>query len=366
MSDAHEWTIGVEQEFLLVDPGTGRPVPRSREVAEKAGEVDGVDVQMELTPYQIEAATGVCGNPAQLAEQVRLGRRTLAEAATQVGARLVAVGGPPLGSAGPPPGIDHERYEIIEREHRLLAAGQGVCGCHIHVGVPDDDTAIAVCNGIRPWLPVLLALSANSPIKDGADTGYASWRSMIWSRWPISGPPPRFESMTEYRGLVRALVTSGAVIDEGMIYWDVRPSGHLPTVEIRVADIPGLASEVDLLADLVVALAATIADGRGSGLPEVPDVLLRAAAWRAARDGLEGAGVDLGYGRPVRAWDQVAALVDHVEPVLRARGRLDAVHTELDRLRREGSGAHRQRRLLRAHADPRELLTALASQTTRP
>lgn len=150
-----------------------------------------------------------------------------------------------------------QRYQLMAAEYGALAEDQGVCGCHVHVGVPDADHAVQVSNHIRPWLPALLALGANSPFFDGRDTGHASWRTTVWSRWPVCGVPPRFHSAAHYDDLVGRLVDAGVIADAGMVYYYVRPSQHVPTVEVRVADVATTVEEALLQAALTRALVGT-------------------------------------------------------------------------------------------------------------
>ncbi|SDP71575.1 carboxylate-amine ligase [Lentzea jiangxiensis] len=348
------YTVGVEQEFLLVDPESRRPValaPRVREIARAPGDLD---VQGELTPFQIEVATGVTSTFEELDEQVRQGRRVLVDAADAAGCRLVATGMPPIGEAGPPPGSDDPRYHRIEYSHRRLVAGTGACGLHVHVGVPSKAEALAASNKLRPWLPTLLALSANSPYHLGEDTGYASWRSMVWSRWPVSGPPPHWDGPDHYDRTVQALINSEALVDRAMVYWDVRPSAEHPTVEVRVADIPQLAAEVPVLAELVRALVVTEPSER-----RVDDSVLRAACWRASRDGVDGLAADPHTGKLSPAFDRAVSLVEHVGAALRDRGTLSTVERQIDWLRHNGCGAARQRRC----PDPESLVDLLIART---
>jgi carboxylate-amine ligase len=350
----NHYTVGVEQEFLLVDPESRRPVALAPEVREISRAPGDLDVQGELTPFQIEVATGVTHSFEELDEQVRSARRTLVRAADEAGCRLVATGMPPLGEAGPPPGTDDPRYHRIEYSHRRLVIGQGACGLHVHVGVSSKDEAVAASNKLRPWLPTLLALSANSPYYAGEDTGYASWRSMVWSRWPVSGPPPFWNNADDYDRTVTALINSEALMDRAMVYWDVRPSAHHPTVEVRVADIPQLATEVVVLAELIRALVVTEPSEQ-----RVDDSVLRAAYWRASRDGVDGLAADPHTGKLIPAFDRAVELVDHVAVALRDRGTLSTVERQMDWLRHNGCGATRQRRC----PDPESLVDTLIART---
>jgi carboxylate-amine ligase len=211
--------------------------------------------------------------------------------------------------------------------------------------VPNRDVAIRVSNRLRPALPLLLALSANSAVYRSADTGYASWRSVMWARWPSSGPPPHFESVDEYDALVQMMRDAGAMMDDAMAYWDVRPSASFPTVEVRVADVPATVGETVLLACLVRVLVMTALDDEARGEPGIPLTphALKAAYWRAARDGLAGSAIDLtGSHALVPVVDLLEGLLERVTPALHAVGDHDIVRRELDRVVAEGNGAMRQ------------------------
>lgn len=341
-------TVGVEEEFLLADLSTGHLLPISAHVVEVAGDLGGA-LELELTRAQVEINTPVCRTMAEVREQLTFLRSTAAEAASRCGGNLLAVGTALADDAPGPPITDDPRYHRINKGYGQLAPENVVCGCHVHVEVPDRETAVQVCNHVRPWLPVLLALTANSPIHHGVDTDYASWRSVIVGRWPCAGAPPYFESLAHYEAAVEMAVGSGSVLDEKMVYWDVRPSSHLPTVEVRVSDVQSTVDEAVLFAALVRALVMTSLQSIQDGVeaPRVSDDALRMAYWRAARDGLDGMGVDLDTIRPVPAVDLLHRLLHHVEPALTKTGDLQAVKTLVDELVTNGNGASRQRRVFR-------------------
>ncbi|SDO66627.1 carboxylate-amine ligase [Lentzea jiangxiensis] len=342
-------TVGVEEEFLLVDPVTGVAVNRADEVVAVARQVFGLALDYELTGTQVEVKTSVCRDADQVRRELLDLRRTVALAAREAGCRAIAVGAPPFGDTTGTI-TDGVRYRRIAREFGVLAGQQLICGCHVHVAVPDRETAVLVCNHVRPWLPVLGAVTANSPFSGGADTGFASWRSMVWSRWPVSGPPPVFASWQHYESLCDTMLSAGTALDPSMVYWDVRPSARWPTVEVRVADVAAGIDDVVLLAALVRALVTqAVADIR-RGVPPVPvpAETLRQACWRAARDGLAGGALDVLSGRLVPLRRQLDDLVSRLTPVLEANGDLPSVRRGLRVLDRDGCGADRQRR---AHRD---------------
>ncbi|MDX6239925.1 MAG: glutamate---cysteine ligase / carboxylate-amine ligase [Kribbellaceae bacterium] len=330
-------SMGVEEEFLLVS-ATGRPLPRSVGVARAA---DGIDVQLELTKGQVEINSPVCDSSSELREHLVRMRSALAKAAGQNGARLLAVGVPP---GGKPVQIvtDTPRYQRMADEYGQLAREQAVCGCHVHIEVLDRDAAIQASNHIRPWLPTLLALTANSPIYLGSDTGFASWRWIMASRWPVAGPPPYFECAAHYDAVVATQLAAGSIFDEQMVYWDIRPSVHVPTVEVRVSDVPGTVDETVLLATLVRALVMTATDAKPA--PVVEPEVLRAGYWIAARDGLSGDGLDVLEARVLPMSELLDLLVQHVRPALEELGELKNVEEGLRHVLADGNGAIRQRR----------------------
>jgi len=178
---------------------------------------------------------------------------------------------------------------------------------------------------LRPWLPSFLALSANSALYRNADTGHASWRSILWRRWPAAGAPPFFASPEEYDRTVRMLVDTEVILDHKMLYWDVRPSANFPTVEVRVADVPATVAETVLVATLIRAAVITALEAtvQGDDIRRLPPGALRAAYWKAAHDGLSGRTIDLSYGRgSVPAREQLSTLVRRVRPALDALGRI--------------------------------------------
>ena len=210
-SDSEPPTFGVEEEFLLVDPDSGEPAPRNGAVAAEA-ERRGIDLQVELSSCQVETNSGVATTGGQLREELTTLRRAAAQAAEAVGVRLLALGLPPV-TPHDFPVTDTPRYRQIGEQFGMVAHEQGICGCHVHVQVPDRAAAIHASNWLRPWLPTLLALSANSAVYRNSDSGYASWRSVLWRRWPVAGAPPFFTSPDEYDRTVRMLVDTGVILD---------------------------------------------------------------------------------------------------------------------------------------------------------
>lgn len=325
---------------------TGDPLPRGKAVVEDVKELD---VALELTRAMVEINSPVCATSAELHVHLSDMRTKLAQAAADEGARLLAIAVPPHGPAAQSI-TKKPRYQELAEQWGLLAREQGVCGCHVHVDVPDKESAVRVSNHLRPWLPALLALTANSPIYLGQDTGFASWRWLMATRWPCAGPPPYMESAEHYDALVAMHLAAGTLMDEQMVYWDVRPSSHLPTVEVRVSDIPLRVDETVLVATLVRALVMTALE-RGTRGPALEPEVLRAAYWLAARDGLSAAGVDALTAEALPMSEVIGRLRWEVEPALQELDAVDLVNDGIARALHDGNGAIKQRKAFREGED---------------
>lgn len=343
-------TVGVEEEYLLVDPATAVPAPVVEEVRRAAGLgpfAEGVEIQDELLQAQIEVATPVCWSLDEVGGHLLRLRHAVASAAETSGVRVAATGAAPLRGGLPVPVTPAPRYLRMEGVARQLVDEQLICGMHVHVGVPDPETGVAVLNRIRGWLPTLLAMSANSPLWDRRDTGFASWRTILFGRWPVSGPPPRFDGVCDYEERLERLVASGVIADRGEVYWQARLSDRYPTVEVRCLDVQLRADDAVMFAGIVRGLVATaIAEEKaGVPLPVVAPELTQAANWHAARHGLNGTLLDP-LGRPHRSGDVLYALLRHITPALGDAGDLRGVSGLVQRLLRLGTPAERQRRAL--------------------
>ncbi|RKR88160.1 carboxylate-amine ligase [Micromonospora pisi] len=357
-------TVGVEEEFLLVDPDTGVAVPAVDRVLERVPEELRGQVQHEFQTSQIEIGSPPGLELGALRHSLGLLRAGLSDAAEAAGVRLVAVGAG-LVDGPVPPVFDNPRFHRMVEQFGPLVDGPGNNGMHVHVGIPDPETGVRVLNHLRPWLPILHAVTTNSPFHAGLDTGYASWRSVLWERWPSVAPTPWLESYAHYQWLVDQLVSTGMLLDEGMVYWYARLSAHYPTVEVRIGDVCPSLDDTILVAALVRSLVGTaISDvEQGREAVQIDHHLLTAAHWRAAHDGLDGLAVDPVRGGTMPAWELLEKLVDRVRPELDRHGDLPEVTAQLDRLRRDGTGADRQRAAYARRGELSDVIADLARQT---
>jgi glutamate---cysteine ligase / carboxylate-amine ligase len=346
-------SVGVEEELLLVEPGTGRPLAVAetalRTTDADSGRQEGTDgdagqsLEFELQRQQLETSTKPCFELSELGRELRRGRSLAAEAAGRADARVTALATCPVPVE--PQLVRKGRHLRLAHAFGLTAYEQLTCGCHVHVGISSPDEGVAVLDRIRPWLPTLLALSANSPFWQGRDSAYASFRYQAWSRWPSAGPTDAFGSPEVYRQTVRQMVSTGTVLDAGMVYFDARLSEHYPTVEIRISDVCLYADDAALVAALARALVETEARRwqAGSAVPAHRIEMLRLAAWRASRSGLDDVLLDPRTGLPAPAPSVANTLLEHVRDALDEAGDTDAATELLDAVLTRGNGAIFQR-----------------------
>jgi carboxylate-amine ligase len=357
-------TFGVEEELLLLDADTGQVAPAAPELLRRLGGAPWA--KLELMRFQFEAVTGVRTGLATLRAELAAHRAAAAAAAKRLGCLLVASGTAPFGTPGLACLTNSPRYRELASRYPALVAGPGcTCGCHVHVGVPYRDLGVEVLNRVRPWLPPLLALSANSPLDGGRDTGWASWRYRLQLGWPTARPPAACADAAEYDAVVSDLILGGAALDERSVYFLARLSPRYPTVEVRITDVCLDVDDAVLLAGLVRALVATAIQEARRGVPvhAASAGRIEAAARAAARHGLEGPGLDPWSGAILAQRALVDRLLEHVGGALERLGDDQEVAALLRRLDQRGTGACRQRAMLAGAASPAALAAALAQAT---
>ncbi|MEU8847998.1 glutamate--cysteine ligase [Streptomyces sp. NPDC048564] len=336
--------IGVEEEFHVLEVESGLLVPRADAILRR---LPGRTYTTELHQCTVESNSSVHTSLHDLYADLTGLRRRLDAAASSLGLAVVAAGTAPLAPAASAHTTAGARYRHMTEEYRKVADEQLICGAQVHVDVPDRDTAVRAMCEISPWLPVLLALSASSPFWQAADTGYASWRTLLWQRWPTAGPVGCFPNAAEYDAAVEDFVRAGIISDAGMIYYDVRPSAHLPTLELRTCDACPRPETVVLIAGLFRALVTEARERLGRG--DAPGCArrhewLRGASWRAARSGLEGTLVDPETHEEAPAHTVVRKLLVRLRPALEAHGDWHTVRELTESALANGSAARRMRR----------------------
>ena len=335
-------TVGVEEEMLLVDPQTGLVKPVSDRVvrADERGEDEPEELEQELFLQQIEVNSEPTTDLIELRAHLVAGRERAAQAADAAGAAILAAPTALFATTVGEVVTPKERYQRMLDLYGEVGRRAPVCGMHVHVGIDDDDEGVRVLDQIQPWLPVLVALSANSPFDHGVDTSYASWREQVWDAWPSTGPLEPFGDADGYHRAVQRLVGTGAVIDKAMVYFDARLAERYDTVEVRVADVCTDVDDAIVIAALTRALVETSAEST-----EEPwrVEMLRAGRWMARRYGVTGALLDPRTAEQRPAREVVELLLDHVAGALEAAGDDGVARDGVEGLLRDGGGAGRQR-----------------------
>ena len=244
-------TFGMEEEFHLVDPVTFELTPSPDLCAAALRSELGPRIHAEIVTTQLETVSGICRTLDELRAEVVAARREAGAAAARVGVAVLPTSTHPFQGWRQQVLTPAPRYQAIVDRWAGLAAQQDICGCHVHVGVPDLETAVAVMDRARPYLPVLLAMTGSSPFHDGVDTGYESYRTLWWGRWPNTGTPEYLGSAERYEQVVAGMVAAGAIGDASHLYWDLRPSSRFPTLEFRLADVCTTVDDAVLHAALV-------------------------------------------------------------------------------------------------------------------
>lgn len=364
-SKSEEFTIGVEEEYQIIHPDTRELRSRVQAILPQAQAVLGDQVTPELYRSQIEIGTAVCHQLTEVRQELSHLRRQVIAAAEHEGSLIGASGTHPFSHWDQQKLTAKKRYAEIADSYQQLAREQLIFGCHVHVGMPNRELAIQVMNRSRPWLASLLALSTNSPYWLGVDTGYASFRTEVWGRWPTAGVPQVFNSWSDYEQLVAQLVAVGSISDASKLYWDVRPSSHYSTLEFRVTDVCLTVDEAVMVAGLIRALARTCAD-QAERFVEVKSVrpeILQVAHWQAARFGLDDELIDPSAGRAVPARERIDKLLTFVRPALEEYGEWDEVSHLVKTVLRRGTGAARQRQAFAKQESLQDVVDLIVAET---
>jgi carboxylate-amine ligase len=356
-------TLGAEEEMLLLDGATGQVALVAPELLRRLGGAPWA--KHELMRFQLETITGVCTSLDELRAELAEHRVAAAGVAERLGSRLVASGTAPYGSPGLACLTDGPRYLELARRFAAIVAVSGTGGYHVHVGVASRELGVQVLARLRPWLPQLLALSVNSPIADGHDTGWASRRYPLQGRWPTARPPPVCACAADYDAEVVDVIQRGEALDERGVYFLARLSPRYPTVEVRIADVCLDIGTAVLLAGLARALVDTAAEEarRGAPVAVVPDSRIAAAALAAARHGLTGPGLDPWSGAVVAQRTLVDRVLAHTRAALERSGDAEEIGALLRALHERGPGEARQRAMWSGAASPAGFARALADAT---
>ena len=363
-----EFTLGVEEEYQIIDPETRELCSQAQLIIDRVRdnlELDQDVIQPEMYRSQVEIATVVCGSLAEVRQELIRCRQAVIEAASASGKAIAAAGTHPFSDWREQTLTPKDRYQNLAVEFKQLIRELIIFGNHVHVGLGDRSIALQVINRVRNYLPLLLALSANSPFWLGRKTGYASYRTEMWSRLPMTGYPPIFTQESEYQDAVNDLIAVGAINDPTTIYWDIRLSERFPTIEFRVTDICMTVEEAVTITGLVRALVWT---GYQEVIKDVPlspirTELLQAAKWYAARDSLTGNLIDVHNKTQLPATELIDRFLQYLRPALQEFGDWDFVSESVTKIINQGNGAQRQLQVYQQNQNLKDVVDYIVEQT---
>jgi len=358
------FTLGVEEEFQIVDPQSGELRSHVSELLASSAPMLGEQIKREMHQSIVEVGTKICADVGELRDEIFRNRRELASAAERVGLAVAAAGTHPFSRWQDQvisPGV---RYDNIVEELQQLARSLLIFGLHVHVGLPDRSVMIDLMNEVRYFLPHLLALSTSSPFWMGRDTGLKSYRTTIFRRFPRTGVPDHFGSWSEYENYIQLLVDLHSIDDAKKIWWDVRPHPTFGTLEFRVCDVPTEPETAVMLGALVQAIVVKLyrLRIRNQGFRLYRRALIEENKWRAARYGLDGKLIDFGRRAEVPMRDLAVELLEFIDDVvddLGSRQAVEHVHAVL----REGTSADQQLAVYRQTGDLKAVVQHVIRQT---
>jgi carboxylate-amine ligase len=360
-AQASDFTVGVEEEFSILDPDTLDLVPRFEELRDAAARADELlyeSITGELISSEIEIISGIGEDLHDALARQRERRRRLFALAASRGAALGATGTHPWADYREQRIIDTEHYRRVEEGLKYVAWRNNTFSLHVHVGLSDIDRAVRACDRLRPVLPLLLAISANSPYLDGRDSGLQSARTQSFTRsFPRCGVPDPFGGWRAYREYIEFLCNTNSIVEFTQVWWSVRPHFSFGTVEVRVCDAQSTAPESEALASLMAACIAQAARDVDERVPflDPPPRLIEENMWRAIRFGLDGRLIDLERGVEYPAREAIERLAGWTAPIRSELG--------IELAFGERNGAQRQRQMIEAGATREEVFAASVEET---
>lgn len=359
-----QFTLGIEEEFQIVDPETRELRSHVVEFLEEGRMLLGEQIKPEMIQSQIEVGTGVCKNIQEARADITRLRSIISSLAQKNGLKIVAASTHPISRWQDQKIFDDVRYELLIEELQTVARSLLIFGLHVHVGIADRERQIHIMNASRYFLPHVLALTTSSPFWMGHNTGLKSYRSEIFKKFPRTDIPDHFDSYGAFQRYVELLVKTGCINDGKKIWWDCRPHPYFPTLEFRICDIPTRVDDTIAIAALFQAIVAKLTRlmEKNLGFRLYRRMLIQENKWRAVRYGLDGKMIDFGKQKEVPTRDLVRELLDFVDDVLDdlgSRKEVEHIHTILER----GTSADEQLRVYNETNDLKAVVDRLMELT---
>ncbi len=360
----NEFTLGIEEEFQIIDPHTRELRSRVDEILEEGRMLLGEQVKPEMHQSMIEVGTGICKDVKEAKADVIKLRRAISELADRKGLAIIAASTHPISHWADQRITENERYWQLIEEMQHSARALLIFGMHVHVGMADREAAIAVMNAARYMLPHVYALSTSSPFWIGRNTGMKSYRYEVFKQFPRTGIPDYFNSASEFDNFVNLLIKTGCIDNGKKIWWDVRPHPFFPTLEFRVCDIPAKVDETIAIAALLQAITAKLYKlyRQNLGFRLYRRALIEENRWRAARYGLDGKLIDFGKRQEVPTRDLIHELMEFVDDVVDELGSREEINY-VYKILENGTSADRQLRVYKDSGDLRAVVDSLMKET---
>ena len=338
-----DFTLGVEEEYQVIDPNTRELTSHEQKIVEIADEILEGQVKAEMHQAVVEVGTVICKDIKEVRSQVTHLRKTISEVASGLGLRIAAAGTHPFSEWEKQLITVHPRYDEIVQELQDAARSNLIFGLHVHVGIEDREMAIHIYNSVRYFLPHIYALSTNSPFWEGRNTGFKSFRTKVFDKFPRTGIPDFFTGAGEYERYVNLLVQTKCIDNAKKIWWDVRVHPFYPTIEFRICDVPLTIDETVTITALIQALVAKLYILRRSNLNFIiyKRALINENKWRASRYGIEGKMIDFGKSIEVPTKELILELLEFVDDVVDELGSRDEIN-KIHNILNQGTGADRQ------------------------
>ncbi|HEX8722398.1 MAG TPA: carboxylate-amine ligase [Pyrinomonadaceae bacterium] len=364
MTPEEKYTLGIEEEFQIVDPQTRELKSHVSEMLEEGKMMLGEQVKPEMMQAQVEVGTGVCRDIREARRDITRLRSIVSSLARKNGLAIVAASTHPISQWKEQLIYDDPHYKLLIEELQMVARSLLIFGLHVHVGIPDRDRQIHIMNAARYFLPHVLALSTSSPFWLGIDTGLKSYRCEVFKKFPRTDIPDHFDTYASFQRYVKLLLDTNSISGPKKVWWDVRPHPFFPTLEFRVCDIPTRVDDTVAITALFQAIVARLDKliDKNLGFRLYRRMLIQENKWRAVRYGLEGKMIDFGKQKEVPTRDLIRELLDFVDPVLdelESRSEVEHIHTILER----GTSADEQKRVFAETGDLKAVVDRLMELT---
>ncbi len=362
---AGKFTLGIEEEYQVIDPKTLELTSHQQKIVEEAEKVMKDQVKAEMHQAVVEVGTNICQNIDDARKQVTFLRKNCCEIARNLGYRIAAAGTHPFSAWQAQLLTPDPRYDNIIAELQDTARSNLIFGLHVHVGIEDRNRSVQLVNSLRYFLPHIFALSTNSPFWEGRNTGFKSYRSKVFDKFPRTGIPDLFGSLAEYENFLNLLIKTNCIDNAKKIWWDIRVHPFFPTVEIRICDIPMTIDETIAIAALIQAITAKLYKLREDNLSFISykKSLINENKWRASRYGLDGKLIDFGKEMEVDTRSLIMEMLDFVDDVvddLGSRHELEYINQILEM----GTGADRQLKVYEETKSLEKVVEYIVEQTT--